>query len=282
VHTPVLLKQTIEYLQVKENENFIDCTLDGGGHTKEILKRNKPKGKVLGIEIDEELFNKIKEEKIERLIAVNDSYSNLKRIAEKNNFTKVSGILFDLGMSSYHIDQSKRGFSFQKNEPLLMNYSKSGITAAEIVNQYSWQELERIIREYGEEKFAKKIAQKIVEERPVETTFQLIEVIKKATPSYYHQGKNHFAAKTFQALRIEANQELENLKKALPQALDLLEEGGRLVAISFHSLEDRIIKNFFKGNSLELLTKKPVLPDEEEIKFNPRAKSAKLRAAKKL
>jgi len=213
VHTPVLLKQTIEYLQVKENENFIDCTLDGGGHTKEILKRNKPKGKVLGIEIDEELFNKIKEEKIERLIAVNDSYSNLKRIAEKNNFTKVSGILFDLGMSSYHIDQSKRGFSFQKNEPLLMNYSKSGITAAEIVNQYSWQELERIIREYGEEKFAKKIAQKIVEERPVETTFQLIEVIKKATPSYYHQGKNHFAAKTFQALRIEANQELENLKK---------------------------------------------------------------------
>jgi len=282
VHTPVLLKQTIEYLQVKENENFIDCTLDGGGHTKEILKRNKPKGKVLGIEIDEELFNKIKEEKIERLIAVNDSYSNLKRIAEKNNFTKVSGILFDLGMSSYHIDQSKRGFSFQKNEPLLMNYSKSGITAAEIVNQYSWQELERIIREYGEEKFAKKIAQKIVEERPVETTFQLIEVIKKATPSYYHQGKNHFAAKTFQALRIEANQELENLKKALPQALDLLEEGGRLVAISFHSLEDRIIKNFFKENSLELLTKKPVLPDEEEIKFNPRAKSAKLRAAKKL
>ncbi len=282
MHVPVLLRQTIEYLQVRENENFIDCTLNGGGHAKEILKRNGPKGKVLGIEIDEEIFKKIKEENIERLIAVNDSYSNLKQIAEKNNFKKVSGIFFDLGMSSYHIDQSKRGFSFQKNEPLLMNYSKSGLTAAKIVNQYPLKELEKIIEEYGEEKFAKKIAQKIVEERPIETTFQLVRIIKKATPNYYHQGKPNFAAKTFQALRIEANQELENLKKALPQALDLLEEGGRLVAISFHSLEDRIIKNFFKETHLELLTKKPVVPDEEEIKLNPRAKSAKLRAAKKL
>jgi len=279
MHVPVLLKQTIEYLQIKENENFIDCTLSEGGHTREILKRNKPKGKVLGIEIDKEVFEKIKEENIERLTVVNDNYNNLKKIVGENRFDSVSGILFDLGMSSYHIDESKRGFSFRKNEPLLMNYSGSGLTAGEIVNQYSPEDLERIIREYGEEKFARKIAQKIIQERPIETTFQLTEAIKKAVA---HQGKIHFATRTFQALRIEANQELENLKQALPQALEILEKGGRLVAISFHSLEDRIIKNFFKENEVELLTEKPVLPDEEELQSNPRARSAKLRAAIKL
>ncbi len=282
MHVPVLLKQAVEYLQIKENENFIDCTLNGGGHAKEILKRNRPEGKVLGIEIDKEVFEKIKKENIERLVAVNENYSNLKEIAERNRFDNVSGILFDLGMSSYHIDESERGFSFKKNEPLLMNYSGSEPTAEEIVNQYSLKDLERIIKEYSEEKFARKIAQRIIEERPIKTTFQLTETIRKAVPRHYQQGKIHFATRTFQALRIETNQELENLKQALPQALEILEKGGRLVAISFHSLEDRIIKNFFKEKGLELLTKKPVLPDEEEIKSNPRARSAKLRAAKKL
>jgi len=282
MHVPVLLKQTIEYLQIRENENFIDCTLSEGGHAKEILKRNKPKGKVLGIELDKEVFEKIKKESNERLIVVNDNYKNLEQIVKENRFENVSGILFDLGMSSYHVDESKRGFSFRKNEPLLMNYSGSGLTAGEIVNQYSLKDLERIIREYGEEKFARKIALKIIEERPMETTFQLIEAIRKAIPSHYRQGKIHFATRTFQALRIETNQELENLKQALPQAMEILQKGGRLAAISFHSLEDRIIKNFFKENKVELLTKKPVLPDEEEIRFNPRARSAKLRAVKKL
>lgn len=282
MHVPVLLKQTIEYLQIRENENFIDCTLSEGGHAKEILKRNKPKGKVLGIELDKEVFEKIKKENSERLIVVNDNYKNLEQIVEKNRFENVSGILFDLGMSSYHVDESERGFSFKKNEPLLMNYSGSGPTAGEIVNQYSLKDLERIIKEYGEEKFARKIALKIIEERPMETTFQLIEAIRKAIPSHYRQGKIHFATRTFQALRIETNQELENLKQALPQAMEILQKGGRLAAISFHSLEDRIIKNFFKENKVELLTKKPVLPDEEEIRFNPRARSAKLRAVKKL
>ncbi|MDD5555327.1 MAG: 16S rRNA (cytosine(1402)-N(4))-methyltransferase RsmH [Candidatus Pacebacteria bacterium] len=282
MHVPVLLKQTIEYLQIRENENFIDCTLSEGGHAKEILKRNKPKGKVLGIELDKEVFEKIKRENIERLTVVNDNYKNLKEIVKENEFNNVSGILFDLGMSSYHVDESERGFSFKKNEPLLMNYSGSGPTAREIVNQYPLKDLERIIKEYGEEKFARKIALKIIEERPMENTFQLIEAIKRAVPSYYRQGKIHFATRTFQALRIETNQELENLKQALPQAMEILEKGGRLVAISFQSLEDRIIKNFFKENKVELLTKKPVLPDEEEIRFNPRARSAKLRAVKKL
>jgi 16S rRNA (cytosine1402-N4)-methyltransferase len=281
MHIPVLLKETIEYLDINKNGNYIDCTLNGGGHTKEILKRTK--GKVLGIEIDKEIFEKIKNENIERLVPVNDNYANLKNIVKENNFNDVNGILLDVGMSSYHIDQSKKGFSFQKDEPLLMNYS-SELTAEEIINTYSEKDLERILKEYGEEKFARKISIQIIKDRPIKTTFQLIETIKKATPGFYHKGRIHFATRTFQALRIEANKELENLEKVLPQALEVLKKGGILVAISFHSLEDRIIKNFFKDHvkEVKLLTKKPILPDEKEIKSNPRARSAKLRAIKKL
>lgn len=276
MHIPVLLKETIEYLDIKENGNYVDCTLNGGGHTKEILKRTN--GKVLGIEIDKEIFDKVSKQ--ERLIAVNDSYINLKKIVEENNFSNIQGILIDAGMSSYHIDESKRGFSFQKDEPLLMNYTGE-LTAREIVNTYSVKDLERILKEYGEEKFARKIAEQIVKGRPIETTSQLVEIIRRGI---HQKGNIHFATRTFQALRIEANQELENLKIVLPQALEVLEKGGRLVVITFHSLEDRIIKNFFKSRSeeVELLTKKPVLPDEGEIKSNPRARSAKLRAIKKL
>lgn len=279
MHIPVLLKETIKYLNIKENGNYIDCTLNGGGHTKEILK--KTNGKVLGIEIDKEIFEKIKKENIERLIPVNDNYINLKNIIKENNFNNIKGILLDVGMSSYHIDESKRGFSFQKNEPLLMNYS-GNTTAREIVNNYNVKELEKIIREYGEEKHAKKIAEQIIKNRPIDTTFQLIEIIKKVIP--FNKEKTHFATRTFQALRIEANKELENIKNVLPQALEVLEKQGVMVVISFHSLEDRIIKNFFKSRAkeVELLTKKPVLPDEEEIKSNPRARSAKLRAVKKI
>lgn len=279
MHIPVLLKETIKYLNIKENGNYIDCTLNGGGHTKEILK--KTNGKVLGIEIDKEIFEKIKKENIERLIPVNDNYINLKNIIKENNFNNIKGILLDVGMSSYHIDESKRGFSFQKNEPLLMNYS-GNTTAREIVNNYNVKELEKIIREYGEEKHAKKIAEQIIKNRPIDTTFQLIEIIKKVIP--FNKEKTHFATRTFQALRIEANKELENIENVLPQALEVLEKQGVMVVISFHSLEDRIIKNFFKSRAkeVELLTKKPVLPDEEEIKSNPRARSAKLRAVKKI
>jgi 16S rRNA (cytosine1402-N4)-methyltransferase len=276
MHIPVLLKETIEYLDIKENGNYVDCTLNGGGHTKEILKRTN--GKVLGIEIDKEIFDKVNKQ--ERLIAINDSYINLKKIVEENNFENIQGILLDAGMSSYHIDESKRGFSFQKDEPLLMNYTGE-LTAREIVNTYSVKDLERILKEYGEEKFARKIAEQIVKGRPIETTFQLIEAIRRGIRQ---QGNIHFATRTFQALRIEANQELENLKIVLPQALEILEKGGRLVVITFHSLEDRIIKNFFKSRNeeVEILTKKPILPDEGETNSNPRARSAKLRAIKKL
>jgi 16S rRNA (cytosine1402-N4)-methyltransferase len=176
-------------------------------------------------------------------------------------------------MSSYHIDLSGRGFSFNKDEPLLMNYG-SGISAEEIINEYSEDEIERILREYGEEKFSRKIAKKIVEERKrkrIKSTLQLVEIVRKIVP----RSKINPATRTFQAIRIEANKELENLESVLPQALKLLNRGGKLFIISFHSLEDRIVKNFIKNNQLEL--NKPIIPSEQEIKSNPRSRSAKLR-----
>ena len=269
MHIPVLLNEIIE--QIEPNKNYVDCTLGFGGHSKEILKKNGPNGKVLGIEIDKEIFEKtIKDE---RLIAVNDSYVNLEKIVKKHNFKDISGILLDAGMSSYHIDLSGRGFSFNKDEPLLMKYG-SGISAEEIVNEYSEDEIERILREYGEEKFSKKIAKKIVEERKrkrIKSTLQLVEIVRKIVP----RSKINPATRTFQAIRIEANKELENLESVLPQALKLLNRGGKLFIISFHSLEDRIVKNFIKNNQLEL--NKPIIPSEQEIKLNPRSRSAKLR-----
>ncbi|HRT18248.1 MAG TPA: 16S rRNA (cytosine(1402)-N(4))-methyltransferase RsmH [Candidatus Paceibacterota bacterium] len=269
MHIPVLLNEIIE--QIESNKNYVDCTLGFGGHSKEILKKNGPNGKVLGIEIDKEIFEKtIKDE---RLIAVNDSYVNLEKIVKKHNFKDISGILLDAGMSSYHIDLSGRGFSFNKDEPLLMNYG-SGISAEEIINEYSEDEIERILREYGEEKFSRKIAKKIVEERKrkrIKSTLQLVEIVRKIVP----RSKINPATRTFQAIRIEANKELENLESVLPQALKLLNRGGKLFIISFHSLEDRIVKNFIKNNQLEL--NKPIIPSEQEIKSNPRSRSAKLR-----
>jgi 16S rRNA (cytosine1402-N4)-methyltransferase len=290
IHKPVLLKEVIEYLKVGKNKNYVDCTIGEGGHAIEILKRNGPKGKVLGIEIDPELYKKLREEKLERLILVNDSYSNLKEIVERENFKKIHGILFDLGISSWHIEKSGRGFSFLRDEPLIMRYDASrGISATEIVNRWPEKEIERILKEYGEERFAKKIAREICKERKkkkIERTLQLVEVIKRAVPKWYLQRRIHFATKTFLALRIAVNNELENLKSGLLQAIDVLEKEGRLVVISFHSLEDRIVKNFLRENEREgkikILTKKPIVPSKEEIKQNPRSRSAKLRAALKI
>jgi 16S rRNA (cytosine1402-N4)-methyltransferase len=288
MHIPVLLKEVIEYLNVKPNSNYIDCTLNGGGHTREILKRNGPEGKVLGIEIDKEIFEKIEKEKIERLIPVNDSYINIKEVAEKKEFNNINGILFDIGMSSYHVDEAERGFSFNKDEPLIMNYS-TGLTAEEILNEWREDEIEKILKEYGEEDFSKKIAKKIVERRKgekIKSTLQLVSIIKEATPGWYHHGKTHFATRTFQALRIKVNNELDNFRKALPEALNLLNKEGRLVVISFHSLEDRIIKEFLKekekNGEVKIITKKPIVPTDEEIALNPRSRSSKLRAAIKI
>jgi len=284
MHIPVLLKEITEDIQ--PNENYIDCTMNGGGHTKEILKRNGPEGKVLGIEIDKEIFDQV--EKNERLIAVNDSYVNLKKIVEENGFENIKGILFDIGMSSYHVDSSERGFSFQKDEPLVMSYS-GDITAEQILNEWREDEIEKILKEYGEEDFARKIAKKIVERRKgekIKSTLQLVQIIKEATPGFYHHGKTHFATRTFQALRIAVNDELNNFKNALPQALEVLDKGGRLMTISFHSLEDRIIKEFLKekekSGEMKIITSKPIVPGEEEIQVNPRSRSSKLRIGIKI
>ncbi len=275
MHIPVLQKEVLEFLDPKSNENFIDCTIDGGGHALAILEKIKPHGKILGIDLDEKVTGHLKIK--DNLILVCDNYVNLKKIVEKNNFRQLSGILFDLGMSSWHLEESARGFTFLKDEPLDMRYGANELTAEKIVNEYPQEEIEKILREYGEERFAKRLARKIVQERPIKTTFQLLEIIKRA--------RIYSPNRVFQALRIAVNNELNNLKKVLPQAVEILESGGRIVIISFHSLEDRIVKNFFKEEfqkgTIKILTKKPITPSQEEIKNNPRSSSAKLRAAMK-
>ena len=295
MHIPVLQNEVLEYLDPKPNENFIDCTIGEAGHSFAILERNSPKGKVLGIDWSPKLIKKL-ELKVtsynlqKRLILVCDNFTNLEEIVKKYNFGSVYGILFDLGMSSWHLEKSGRGFSFMKNEPLDMRYNfKNQLTVAKIVNWWSSQEIGKILNEYGEERFAKRIANQIAKERRVrsiETTFELVRIIRKATPSFYHHKKIHFATKTFQALRITVNDELDNLKKGLVGALAILKPGGRLIVISFHSLEDRIVKIFFRDKTkeelLHILTKKPVSPSLRELKVNHRARSAKLRAAIKI
>jgi len=296
VHVPVLLKEVIYYLDPKPDENFIDCTVGEGGHTIEILKKNSPSGKVLAIDADSKQIENCKlaiGDLKNRIVLVNDNFKNLKKIVESfcpDWQGKVKGILFDLGMSLWHLEKSKRGFSFKYNEDLDMCYGKTAtVSAKEIINQWPPEEIERIIREYGEERYAQRIATEIAKQRkqkPILTTFDLIEAIQKAVPKNYERGRIHPATRTFQALRIVVNQELENLKVALPQALEILGPEGKIVVISFHSLEDRIVKKFFKEKAKEgkikILTKKPVIPSQEEIEKNKKSHSAKLRAAIKL
>lgn len=295
LHLPVLKNEVVEYLGVSANKNFIDCTLGEGGHALAILKKNAPSGKVIGVEINPRLCQKAKERAKEevkkgRLIIVNDSYVNLDKIISQLGVKKIDGILFDLGLSSWHLERSGMGFTFQKEEPLVMRYDeKGGLKAEEIINEWKKNEIAEILKNYGEEQFAKRIAEKIVEERKVKkikTTKDLVRIIAQVVPRSYKKRKIHFATKTFQALRITVNNELENLRIGLKKAIEILEAGGRLVVISFHSLEDKIVKNFFKEKEKEkrgvILTKKPIKPKKEEIKINFRARSAKLRALIKI
>jgi 16S rRNA (cytosine1402-N4)-methyltransferase len=295
VHIPVLTKEVIDYLEPKSNENFVDCTFGQGGHTSILLDKIAPSGRVLGIETDPELYKIFQTKKdfksAERLLLINDSYINLKKIVQEHGFGPINGILIDLGLSSWHFEESGRGFSFKKDEPLDMRYSPENnpLTAFEIINTWSEAELERIIREYGEERFAKSIAKKIVKQRqikPIRTTFDLLEVIWVALPPWFKKKRLHPATKTFQAIRTVVNSEIENLKKALVQTTEVLAKDGRLAIISFHSLEDREVKRFFKRgqeiNILKILTKKPIVPTEEEIKINIRSRSAKLRVVQKI
>lgn len=288
-----MLREVLQFLDPKPNENFVDCTVGMGGHALAVLEHNKPYGRVLGIDFDpevlENLKSKVKGSDFEkRLILVCDNFANLNAIVEECDFKKVSGVLFDLGFSSWHLEESRRGFSFWKNELLDMRYNpkQNPLTAAEIVNKWSQRDIERILRIYGEERFAKRIAAEIVSSRPLRTTVDLVMAVEKATPAWYHRRRIHFATKTFQALRIAVNNELENLREALPQALGTLDDGGKLVVIAFHSLEDRMVKNFLREKAKEgvvkILTKKPIRPSREEILENPRARSARLRVASKI
>lgn len=288
MHIPVLQKEVIKYLDPKPNENFIDGTVGGAGHTMAILEKTAPRGKILGIDADPERIKNLKF-KIrnfeKRIVLVCDNFANLTEIVKQNRVGKISGILFDLGYSSWHLEESGRGFSFQRKEPLDMRYNtQNQLTAEKIVNFWSKFEIERVLQEYGEEKFAGDIAERIINERkirPIQNTLQLAEIVNKSVRG---RQKINPATRTFQALRIAVNDELNNIEKVLPQALQILEQGGRIVVISFHSLEDRIVKNFLKNNSLNLniLTKKPVVPTRQEIIINARSRSAKLRAAIKL
>jgi len=285
-HVPVLVKEVLEYLDPRPNENFIDGTVGEGGHALEILKKTSPSGKILGVDWDEKQIESSRQNLsgfADRLVLVNSSYANIKEVAEKNNFLQVNGILLDLGFSSRQLDEQGRGFSFQKDEPLDMRYSNNNdLTAEIIVNEWPEQEVEKMLKEFGEEKFSRQIAKKIADQRKIKkikSTFELKNIVENSIPGKFQHSKINPSTRTFQALRITVNRELDNLKEFLPKSVEVLSFGGRLAVISFHSLEDRIVKKFFKEQeNLKILTKKPVEASGEEKFKNPRARSAKLRA----
>lgn len=296
MHKSVLLKEVIECLAPQPNQNFVDGTINGGGHSLAILEKTGPVGKILGFDLDENVLkNLMTELEIrglkKRCILVNDSFIELGRVIKKYEFEPVAGVLLDLGMSSWQIERSGRGFSFLRDEPLDMRFAplKNALTAKEIINQWPEEELIRIFRDYGEEKCARMVAREIIKERrrqPLISTRQLVEIVGRAISKRYQFSRLHFATKIFQALRIAVNDELGNLEKVLPQLLEILTGGGRAAIISFHSLEDRPVKRFLKEQAkkglINILTKKPIRASQEEIQMNPRARSAKLRAFVKL
>lgn len=309
IHIPVLLQESLEYLKASKGGNFIDGTFGKGGHTQKILEANI-QNQVLGIDLDQNSLDNFTKNITQGSLSqrsklVRGNYRNIKKIAEENNFSQVSGILLDLGFSSPQMDNPARGFSFQADGPLDMRYDiNQTLTAEKIINSYAPKDLERVFTDFGEEKFSRRIATLIVEQRKkakINSTLALFELIKSALPKPVAYRAGDSARRIFQALRIEVNKELENLKVFLPDALAILEKGGRLVIISFHSLEDRIVKEFFvkeaascvcpkdfptcicqKKPSIRILTRKPIEAREKELAINSRSKPAKLRAAEKV
>jgi len=286
-HIPVLLEETIEALAVQPGGRYIDCTLGAGGHAAAILEQSSPGGQLLGIDADPEAI-KVAGTRLEAYsgstLLINENFVNLESICIKYDFLPVHGILFDLGLSSLQLDSDGRGFSFQYDAPLDMRLSPSQeVTAGDIINTSSEKELAHLIKTYGEERYSYRIARHIIQERPIKTTLQLARRIEQAIGG--RRGRLHPATKTFQALRIAVNHELEYLETALKQAVNLLGFDGRLVVISYHSLEDRIVKQFTQRESsgdtarLRLINKKVITPSDTEVQFNPRSRSAKLRAA---
>ncbi|MCR4599153.1 MAG: 16S rRNA (cytosine(1402)-N(4))-methyltransferase RsmH [Acetatifactor sp.] len=305
-HYSVLLEETIEELKIKENGIYLDGTLGGGGHAYQVCKRLKD-GHFYGIDQDEAAIAAAGErlkEFGEKVTILRDNYCNAKALLEGLGVTGVDGIVLDLGVSSYQLDTEDRGFSYRYDAPLDMRMDqRQSLTARDIVNNYSEKELYAIIRDYGEDPFAKNIAKHIAQARaqkPIETTFELNEIIKAAIPAKM-RANGHPSKQTFQAIRIECNRELEVLKNALDDLIDLLNPGGRICIITFHSLEDRIVKNAFRKNENpctcppgfpvctcgkvskgSVITRKPILPGEKELSENNRSKSAKLRVFEKI
>ena len=303
VHVPVLLDEVIEGLQVQRGGYFVDCTVGLGGHAAAILEKISPSGRLLGIDADPEAI-KISQDKLgdygEAVTLVNDNFVNLEAICRRYHFHPVDGILFDLGVSSLQLDTAERGFSFHLDAPLNMRFDPGqGLTASDIVNSFSEQELAKLIAKYGEERHSRRIARYIVQNRPIATTVELARLVEQASGG--KRTKIHPATRTFMALRIAVNSELQNLEPALTQTLNLLRPGGRLAVISYHSLEDRIAKQFMRcaassclcppgtvicrcGHvpTLRLISRKVIKPTSLEMESNPRSRSAKLRIAERL
>ena len=302
-HIPVLLNEVIEGLNIDPDGIYVDGTLGGAGHSYEIAKRLKG-GRLIGIDRDEDAIAAASERLepfSDRVTIVRGNYGDMADILGDIGISEVDGILLDLGVSSHQLDEAERGFSYREDAPLDMRMDRRDeLTAYDVVNTYTEAELTRILKDYGEERFAGSIARHIVRaraERPVSTTFELSDIIKASIPAKYRDKKGHPAKRSFQAIRIEVNHELDILRDSLNGMIDILKPGGRLCVISFHSLEDRIVKNFLKsGNfegkvekdfyghvkrNFELVNRKVIVPSEEEIERNPRARSAKLRIAEK-
>jgi len=302
-HIPVLVKETVEALAVQPGGRYIDCTVGGGGHAAAILKQSSPGGQLMGIDADPEAI-KIARTRLkdysDSILLLNENFVRLQEVCTQHDFHPVNGILFDLGLSSLQLNGSNRGFSFQSDALLDMRFSPTQeITAADIVNTSSEAELTRILRTYGEEAYSRQIARNIVRERLIRTTLQLVQVIEKAVGG--RRGRIHPATRTFQALRIAVNYELEYLEAALKQAINLLGFGGRLVVLSYNSLEDRIVKQLMQREAkdcicspgtpacicghtacLKLINKRVIVPSVTEVMLNPRSRSAKLRAAERI
>lgn len=293
-HKPVLLNEVIEFLKVKEEGIYLDATVGEGGHSRAILKKLK-RGLLIAIDCDEEAI-KVSQDKLrefgDKVIFIKENFKNIDKILKKIKIKKLDGILFDLGASLLQLQDEKRGFSFLKEGPLDMRMDRGGkLTAFDVINKYPVQRIQEIIRNYGEERFSKRISKFIEKEREkgeISNTIQLANIVKSAIPKKFWSGRIHPATRTFQAIRIEVNKELEILEESLKEGINFLKKGCRIVVISFHSLEDRIAKRTFLEFSnktppiLKILTKKPVIPTKEEIEKNRRARSAKLRAGEKI
>ena len=306
-HISVLLNECLEGLNIKENGIYVDGTLGGAGHSSEILKRLSSEGRLIGIDQDTDALKAAKErlKNYSNVTFVHSNFSSIENVLNNLNIDGVDGILMDLGVSSYQLDEGERGFSYMKDAPLDMRMNRDNdFSAYNVINEYSEEDLYRIIRDYGEEKFARRIASFIVEnrqEKNIETTLELVEIIKSAIPAKARREGPHPAKRTFQAIRIEVNSELSILNKTIEDGVGKLNKGGRMAIITFHSLEDRIVKNKFRDLAVscrcpkefpvcvcgekakvKIISRKAIEPTKEEVEVNPRSRSAKLRVIEKL